>query len=364
MAARLLTPEPEEPHTQGDDVRLVFLDACHAAGEGVDPCRLVAVQNTTELQERFGDEIAVINFTGHGRPHGDLHPGNILFAEGSGAYLIDLVQAAPTHQAVLNAGDTATSQSLPITTFHEYPAATSAMDALTDVLTGKTEALDDFITTWLNRKPDSCRLAATTALLEDWWDRVDITDDDAVINEIARAVQRASNALKPLWERQVNGQCLEMLDRPINGHGAPHSTLADLASPSRSAESHVLDYIDRQFPMVGHPCVDTVIAKLTDAEARAVWAFAQERIPWHEAARRAGAQNPKRFGDTLSCFRVATDRVTPTGCATHEAPVPLGEVFEVSTHRHRSRVGSVFCRTRPAACPGRVGHDAHRHPRG
>lgn len=30
---------------------------------------------------------------------------------------------------------------------------------------------------------------------------------------------------------------------------------------------------------------------------------------------------------------------------THEAPVPLREVFEVSTHRYRSRVGSVFCRT-------------------
>jgi hypothetical protein len=50
--------------------------------------------------------------------------------------------------------------------------------------------------------------------------------------------------------------------------------------------------------------------------------------------------------------------------ATHEAPVPLSEVFEVSTHRRRSLVGSLSCRARPAACPGRAGHDAHRHPRG
>ncbi|WP_236241091.1 hypothetical protein [Streptomyces sp. CC228A] len=50
--------------------------------------------------------------------------------------------------------------------------------------------------------------------------------------------------------------------------------------------------------------------------------------------------------------------------ATHKAPVPSGEVFEVSTHRHRSLVGSPSCRTRPPACPGRVGHHAHRHPRG
>ncbi|WP_229866323.1 IS110 family transposase [Streptomyces spinoverrucosus] len=68
--------------------------------------------------------------------------------------------------------------------------------------------------------------------------------------------------------------------------------------------------------------------------------------------------------ESLSSFRVATDRVTGSMPATHEAPVPLGEVFEVSTHGHRSRVGSVFCRTRPASRPGRVGHHAHRHPRG
>ncbi|MFD7065587.1 hypothetical protein ACFV9J_40480, partial [Streptomyces sp. NPDC059906] len=36
------------------------------------------------------------------------------------------------------------------------------------------------------------------------------------------------------------------------------------------------------------------------------------------------------INNTVSVFSRATDRVTPTGCATHEAPVPLGEVFEVS----------------------------------
>lgn len=34
-----------------------------------------------------------------------------------------------------------------------------------------------------------------------------------------------------------------------------------------------------------------------------------------------------------------------TAAATHEAPVPLREVFEVSTHRHRSLAGSPSCRT-------------------
>ncbi|GGS09432.1 MULTISPECIES: zeta toxin family protein [Streptomyces] len=48
--------------------------------------------------------------------------------------------------------------------------------------------------------------------------------------------------------------------------------------------------------------------------------------------------------------------------ATDRAPAPLDEVFEVSTCRSRSPVGSLSCRTRPASCAGRVGHDAHRHP--
>lgn len=54
-------------------------------------------------------------------------------------------------------------------------------------------------------------------------------------------------------------------------------------------------------------------------------------------------------------------RVALAVCATHEAPVPVGEVFEVSTRSNRSRVGSLWCRTRPARRPGRVGHHAHRH---
>ncbi|MGK3945216.1 transposase [Streptomyces caeruleatus] len=41
-------------------------------------------------------------------------------------------------------------------------------------------------------------------------------------------------------------------------------------------------------------------------------------------------------------------------CATDRAPVPLREVFDVSTQQHRSPVGSVSCRTRPASRSGRV----------
>lgn len=46
-------------------------------------------------------------------------------------------------------------------------------------------------------------------------------------------------------------------------------------------------------------------------------------------------------------LRVATDRVTGWSPATHEAPVPLREIFDVSTQQRRSLVGSLSCRTRP-----------------
>lgn len=50
------------------------------------------------------------------------------------------------------------------------------------------------------------------------------------------------------------------------------------------------------------------------------------------------------------------------GAATDRAGVALREVFDVSTQRHRSPIGALSRLTRPASRPGRVGHDAHRHP--
>ncbi|WUJ35597.1 beta family protein [Streptomyces sp. NBC_00386] len=53
----------------------------------------------------------------------------------------------------------------------------------------------------------------------------------------------------------------------------------------------------------------------------------------------------RRREEALSVFRVAIDGVTEPACATHEASVPLREVFDVSTHQHRCLVGFLSCRT-------------------
>lgn len=55
---------------------------------------------------------------------------------------------------------------------------------------------------------------------------------------------------------------------------------------------------------------------------------------------------------------MAADRVMTLVSVTGRSPVPLDEVFEVSTCLLRSPVGSLSCRTRPASHAGRVGNDA------
>jgi hypothetical protein len=55
---------------------------------------------------------------------------------------------------------------------------------------------------------------------------------------------------------------------------------------------------------------------------------------------------------TVSVFRSATVRVKSGVAATDRAPVPLVEVFDVSTSQPRSPVDVVSCRTRP---PPRAG---------
>lgn len=46
---------------------------------------------------------------------------------------------------------------------------------------------------------------------------------------------------------------------------------------------------------------------------------------------------PEYTAVELNSFRVATDRATMSPSATDEAPVPLREAFDVSTHWHRSQ---------------------------
>ncbi|MFD5660553.1 FG-GAP repeat protein [Streptomyces hirsutus] len=50
-----------------------------------------------------------------------------------------------------------------------------------------------------------------------------------------------------------------------------------------------------------------------------------------------------RCAGSLSVLGVATDRVTRPVPATHEAPVPLREMLDLSTHQHKSLVGSLSC---------------------
>ncbi|WP_354006214.1 transposase [Streptomyces sp. NBC_00094] len=117
----------------------------------------------------------------------------------------------------------------------------------------------------------------------------------------------------------------------------------------------------RHVPPLFGPAWPTVYRRFARWSKDRVWARLHRVILDELGAQ--GDLDWSRFAiGSVSSFRVATDRVTGQRPATHEAPVPLREVFDVSTHQRRSLVGSLSCRTRPASCSGRVGIHAHRHP--
>src|SRR5690606_19718122 len=85
---------------------------------------------------------------------------------------------------------------------------------------------------------------------------------------------------------------------------------------------------------------------------------------WSTVTDQPQAHTDRNPREPMSSLSVATDRVAGSLPATHKAPVPLEEVFYVSTHRRGSLVRCLSCCTRPVSRPGRVSHQAHRHPRG
>ncbi|MFE7427550.1 phosphoglycerate mutase family protein [Streptomyces sp. NPDC057545] len=92
--------------------------------------------------------------------------------------------------------------------------------------------------------------------------------------------------------------------------------------------------------------------------------YARAQQTWQAMAAYAAAEGFPPLPVLIERFQRGHRSGDGAEAATHEAPVPLREMFEVSTHQHRCLVGSLSCRTRPASCAGRVGRDAHRHPRG
>jgi hypothetical protein len=158
-----------------------------------------------------------------------------------------------------------------------YMAALRARNA---VLHGDHEAVAEFIENWLHLKPTPWRIeAVSAALLEEGWE---IEPADALTTIRIRTTDQ-HHVLRPVWETQLNGRKVGMLDQPI---GTTSLTLGDLAT-DRSTEDVVLE-------ASMHHAIEVMMGKLNPDEREVAQVYMFGNVDWLQAAEEAG--QPRKFG--------------------------------------------------------------------
>ncbi|MEU6688102.1 hypothetical protein [Streptomyces sp. NPDC046832] len=222
-------------------------------------------------------EIPVVHLDGHGTAP-EIH------LKGSGVFVQELLDPVEDHE--LYPLERWLAALVPPREGHEGRAFMAADEALKAFLSGMDQVVDEFITTWLGRKPDGCREAVTTALLEEWSERLDITDDAAVIRDLKARVARAAKNLKPLWELQANHGFIQLLDEPLTPTG---DTLGDLLTDSTDTGIQALDNVTG---LGSHQCLASILslARLSPAERHVVDEFSKQTrsVSWQKAATELG----------------------------------------------------------------------------
>ncbi|MFD9042588.1 hypothetical protein [Streptomyces bottropensis] len=292
---------------------LFALDACSECGETLEfkplvPPRVIAMSDTDDLMRSVPDgEVAVVYITGHG----DDMPSELAdrFARVKHfslpappeVKLQELLRLYPRARSwtTLSAEDMygpvvaplAATVPVPVRTSEAYRAAIAAARNWLD---GDKTAPARFAQEWLGMSPRSADFSAeavATALMEDWWTTAKTWSGDAVIAEIKRRTQAARLALRPLWERQANGETVMLLSHRISSDDGL-LTMADVVpDPAGSAEKQALT----ELPGLDDPCISVVLAGLTDDEVRVATEYAMNAdIDWAQAALRA--QAPEHLG--------------------------------------------------------------------
>ncbi|MFJ8534439.1 hypothetical protein [Streptomyces sp. NPDC093591] len=297
---------------------VLFVDACSACGADLEfkplvAPRVIAVPDTDDLKRDVRDDEAAIFYL---RCHGAAD----VPSEAAGAFARDFFEhhlTGPTAPPVVKLQELLRAYPRPrsLTTMSSYdiydpvvapiamtvpvPVRTSeayraAIAAARDWLDGDKTAPARFAGQWLGMSPrnaDFSAEAVATALMEDWWTTAKTWSGDAVLKEIKRRTQAARLALRPLWERQTNGETVMLLSHRIGGEDGP-LTMADVVpDPAGSAEEQALAAL----PCLDDPCISVVFAGLTDDEARVATEYAMDAdIDWVQAALRAEA--PEHFG--------------------------------------------------------------------
>ncbi|MES9520643.1 hypothetical protein [Streptomyces capoamus] len=177
-------------------------------------------------------------------------------------------------------------------TFTVREAVVAALVARNAAIEGDAVAVDDFSRTWLGLgRPGPWRAAVEMALLGDWVDALGrhVSDDAEIMELLHLHTHREHRRLQPLWERQVRGRTVRLLDEPVG----PGLSLRELVAQRGRPEDRLL------LGEVEDPRVQAVLARLAPPEKAVAMAYAAQRVTWTEAAVEGGAADPGAFGERV-----------------------------------------------------------------
>jgi hypothetical protein len=178
-------------------------------------------------------------------------------------------------------------------------ALLQALEARDAILRGDRQAVVRFIVDWLGWSPTEARVEAVSmVLLEAGWDQVEAIDARATERAWrefrARALQQ-HRVQRPVWETQVNGERITLLDQPVRLRGrAEPVPFGDLVEDPRA-------YVELATAEGGYddPRLEQVLRRLRPADQAVVLAYGLLATSWADAAALCG--RPPEDGDKVRC---------------------------------------------------------------
>ncbi|MEW1658390.1 hypothetical protein [Streptomyces sp. NPDC093707] len=133
-------------------------------------------------------------------------------------------------------------------------------------------------------------------MLSNEWDRGPLGSDGTLTKWLKGMARRAKAAWKPLWERTVNHEGVQLLSQPLSTNGQLEGTLGDtLTSPS--TETVVLHGAIEDMRV--HHVLDK-LAEKSELDLRIALAWAKNPdLTWTTAAKIAGAECPHKRGERV-----------------------------------------------------------------
>jgi hypothetical protein len=178
-------------------------------------------------------------------------------------------------------------------------ALLAALEVREAVLRGDRQAVVRFVADWLGWAPTEARVEAVSmVVLEPGWEQVQVTDSCATERawqEFRARALKQHRLQRPVWETQVNGTPVALLDQPVRPRGrAELVPLGDLVDDPRALAE--LAAVERGYD---DPRLEWVLGRLRPADRTVVLAYGLLASSWADAAVFCG--RPPEDGDKIRC---------------------------------------------------------------